>query len=149
MILALDLGMTTGWARTTDDGTVYSSGVWCMDGWDVPRAYSQIREDIEMRVGTVSLVAYEDVPASAHRGGDAAHRWGGFEAIVLTACYRHRKQYLGVKPAQWKRVAGLRSGSGPEDALRAAQARWPDHVFATDDEAVARWVALAATSRVR
>ena len=44
--------------------------------------------------------------------------------------------------------AGLLSGTGADDALLAAKLRWPDVKFASADEAVARWIALAAARKV-
>lgn len=146
-ILALDLGLSTGvaWHDGTD---VVRSRTLRVEGDSTAAQYAHfhatllhwLRED-------VSLVAYEAVPAQAHSGGDAAHRWGGWEACVLLACVERHVCYLGLRPAEWKRAAGLRAGSKAPDALRAAQERWPGHRFTSEDEGVSRWIAVAAARR--
>lgn len=155
MILALDLGTTAGWALVAPSGVVFSSGIWRLPAARPSQAYRELADYLAAAVAgwpgrdvrSVELVAYEAVPAQAHAGGDAAHRWGGFEALVLAECERTRTRYLGVGIARWKRAAGLRSGSGPAAALAAARARWPGVAFASADEAVARWVGVAAAER--
>jgi hypothetical protein len=151
LILGLDLGTSTGWA-VADGPRVTRSGVWRLPPADPSAAYAALRDCLEYELSEMpvpGLVAYEAVPASAHRGGDAAHRWGGFEAIVLAECEARQVRYLGVPIATWKRAAGLRSGTGPAEALAAAHRRWPVPHFETADEAVARWVAIAAAERVK
>lgn len=147
-ILALDLGTTTGWALH-DGRDVAESGAWRLPKADPAAAYLELGDKLLhlYKRRSVNLIAYESVPAQAHAGGDAAHRWGGFEAIVLFGCARFQVQYLRVGIATWKRAAGLRAGTGPAEAIAAAQRRWPGVEFAAEDEAVARWVAVAAASR--
>lgn len=157
MILALDLGTTTGFALH-DGRDVVRSGVWRFTASSPSSAYAELRHDLRLLLfwlppldparGEAHLLAYEAVPAQAHAGGDAAHRWGGFEAIVLAECEAERVRYLGIRPAAWKRAAGLRSATGEAEALAAAQRRWPGVVFGSEDEAVARFVAVAAHGRM-
>lgn len=145
MILGLDFGQTTGWAIGAGDGVI-RSGVFELDS-DPAKAYRSLQLAMVTVRGWsygIDLIAYESVPASVHRGGTAAHRWGGYEAIILAYCVQHGMPYLGVPIQTWKRAAGVRSASGPDEALQAARARWPGVEFATADEAVARWVAVAA-----
>lgn len=143
MILAIDLGTTTGWAIGERD--VLTSGVWRLRSDSVAGTYAALRDELREIVASAkpSVIAYEAVPGSAHRAGDAAHRWGGLEALVLVAAVDAGARYLGVGIATWKRVAGLRSHSTAADARAAAAARWPVRL-ASSDEAVARWVLLAA-----
>lgn len=156
MILGLDLGTTTGYALV-NGSEVAQSGVLRLPGAEPSRAYSLFREFLEdslicwhvLDARRVDLVAYEAVPAQAHAGGDAAHRWGGWEALLLAECERAGIRYLGVPIARWKKAAGLRSGSSPADALAAARKRWPGYKFATADEAVARWIAVSAAGRTK
>lgn len=150
MILSLDLGLSCGWA-CAPRGTIGSSGTWRLSEGDRARAYAALREELlsDVTRGDVSLIAYEDVPAQTHSGGDAAHFWGGLEGVVLTVCAETSTRYLGVKPAQWKRAAGLRSATGPAEALVAAKKRWPEWTFTSEDEAVARWVGVFAMGRIR
>lgn len=153
-ILGIDLGTTTGTALLAADGSIVSQTV------RLPRAnptaaYLALAGAIDCeierqvkRLGHGGMVAYEDVPAQAHTAGDAAHRWGGFEAILMMACGRADVPFLGVPPATWKRAAGLGSGTGPAAALLAARGRWADAGIASPDEAVARWIAVAARRMV-
>lgn len=151
LILALDFGASLGWA-VADGPSVIDSGARYLGG-DVARSYAALRlwiaGDIGASTARAELIAYEAVPASVHRGGIAAHRWGGYEAIVLAECAERKIPYLGVPIQAWKSVANVRTNSGPAAALRAAQRRWPDVDFTTADEAVARFVAIAAAERVK
>lgn len=152
MILALDLGTTTGYALLGDVGIV--SGVWHLPPANPSRAYATLRARLavalDFPVGDArrpTLVAYEDVPGQAHVSTESAHRWGGYEAILLAECERTRIPFLGIGPATWKKRAGVRSGTDATIAMYAAQKEWPRKKFATPDECVARWVALAAAGR--
>lgn len=148
-ILAFDLGTTTGWAYM--HGSWIESCVIRLPKASPALAYAELAAEIERILNTspgLDVIAYEAVPAQAHSGGIAAHRWGGYEAILLLTALRWRVPYLGLMPTQWKRAAGLRSRTGPGEALAAARARWPLDTFATADEAVARWIAVAAEARM-
>lgn len=146
-ILALDLGLATGWADIRD-GKVVDSGVW-----HLPEDHGQAAEDLhcgvteQIKFSRARFVAYEHVPAQAHTGGDAAHVWGMWYGIVMLSCQKERVRYLAVRPAEWKARAGLRSGSGPQDALAAAVSAGHD-IGPFADEAVAVWVGLTAWDRV-
>jgi hypothetical protein len=149
VILGLDLGTTTGFACLGDLGIV--SGVWRFPEAHPSRAYALLRSRLVATFDLAPadarrphLVAYERVPGQAHVSSDAAHRWGGFEAILLAECERAKIPFLGVGIATWKKEAGLRSGTDAGVALVAAQQEWPKVTFATPDEAVARWIARAA-----
>ena len=148
-VLALDLGRATGWAFLEWGEVAISRPLFLPvdDGRAMVALRKRIRELI--RKHRPDVIAYEDVPAQAHTGGDAAHLWGAWYGCVMLVCRETGTPYLGVLPAQWKAAAGLLSASGPADALRAARARWPAlGEGATEDEAVARWVAVAAAGRM-
>jgi len=148
LILALDLGLQTGFALH-DGIDVDRSGVRYLPA-DHSAAVKSLHEWLRtvVRKNAVDLIAFEDVPAQAHSGGIAAHLWGAWYGIVLLAARQTGTRYLGVNPATWKRAAELGSGTGEADALRAARARWPRVPFETADEAVARFVAVAACAKV-
>lgn len=148
-ILALDLGTLTGWA-ILDGARFRRGGTWDVSHAEPADRVHALRAHVlgELACG-IDLVAYEHVPAQAHSGGDAAHLWGAWWGIVLLCCADTRTRYLGIRPAAWKRAAGLRSGSKTPEALAAAQRRWPGVEFESADEAVARWVAVAAARRLR
>lgn len=148
-ILALDLGTLTGWATFTPKARpVIRSGVWNLADPEPGRRILALRRLLRAELPGVELLAFEDVPAQAHSGGDAAHLWGAWWGELMATCSERRLRFLGVAPATWKRAADLGAGTDAIDALRAAQARWPGVRFATPDEAVARWVAVAAAGRM-
>ena len=151
LILALDLGLSCGWccARAIGRGVeIAGSGTWDLRAIsdDNARRFASLRTSLLVALRDVryDLLAFEDVPASAHSGGDAAHVWGALHGVALTCCAETGTRYLGVGIATWKRAAGLRSHSNAAAALAAARRRWPGVDFAAEDEAVARWVAVAA-----
>lgn len=148
-ILALDLGTLTGWATLDARGRL-RSGLWRLPEANAIAAYVALRQHLReiLDARHPRLVAYEDVPGNVHLSGESAHRWGGFEAVVLLACAEHRvPRFLGVNPATWKTAAGLTTETSEGPALAAARRRWPGVRFESADEAVARWVAVAAAER--
>ena len=149
LILALDLATTTGWALH-DGVDVTRSGVWRLPKAEPAIAYDRLRGQVidGLCECKPDLLAYELVPGSIHKSGDAAHRYGGFEAVVLLECVASLTRYLGIPIATWKREAGVRTGTKDVHALKAARLRWPGVEFKTADEAVARWVAVAAARKV-
>lgn len=142
-ILALDLGTRTGWALRTDTG-IDGSGAWKLPSAEPGRAYSEFFERLtdEVRLSRPTFLAYEDVPARAHRGGDAAHRWGGFESLVLVAARWNDVRVVPVPIQSWKKYAGLPAASGPDEALAACRGLHPE--VRSPDQAVAIFVAHTA-----
>lgn len=149
-VLGLDLGRSAGWAFL-DHGEVVDSCPIVLPA-DDGRAMVALRNRIRtlLRRYRPDVIAYEHVPAQAHTGGDAAHLWGAWYGCLMLVCRETGTPYLAIRPAEWKSAAGLLSASGPADALRAARARWPAlGEGVTEDESVARWVAVAAAGRAR
>lgn len=147
-ILALDLGLRCGVAIT--GGEPIASEIWQLDR-DDDQAHSRFGRLfvlLSCRVESVEpdLIAYEELHF-AGGGPDALVSYGGLRGVLLLVAARHDTRYLGVKPATWKKAAGLGAGSKAKDALAAARARWPGVEFASADEAVARWIAVAAAER--
>lgn len=158
LILALDLGLTTGWSLLDTAARIdrQSSGVWQLDDYG-PEAHARFvaladRLDAAIAAFYVgdarrpAMIAYESV-RFAGGGPDAGFSYGGLRAVMLLKAATYRVPYIGVTPAQVKRAAGLRSHAPKEQVLEAAGRRWPAVRFATHDEADARFVALAAAIR--
>jgi len=96
-ILALDLGLKTGWAVWCDDGSV-GSGTQIMK-----RKYS---DDYGVRFllfhswltemknkYDITEIYYENVVR--HTGTQAAHAYGGFKAMMSAWCEHHGIKYVG------------------------------------------------------
>src|SRR6201999_495048 len=78
---------------------------------------------------------------------DAAHAYGGGEAILLAFCAEHGIELISVTVAAVKNAAGKGGGPGTDkDAvLEAAEERWGGlHLFPTYDAADAAFIGLAA-----
>lgn len=94
-ILALDLGTKCGWAYQTEANM--SSGVWNLkasSSESIGERYQKFRHALEHINGRIHYVVYEEV--KFHRATDAAHVYGGFEAILQSFCLDHKIEYQGV-----------------------------------------------------
>ncbi len=148
IVLGIDPGTRCGWALRRQDAS-YVSGVWKLavlsgegDGMRLVRL-SRFLE--ALLPAMVDLVAYERV--ASHRGVYAAHVYGEITGEIKRVAEGHRAAgitYVGIPVGTWKKAAGCKGNCSGETALRAAEARWPEHTFATDDEAAARWIAECA-----
>ena len=146
-ILALDLGLKCGVAVLR--GSDFDSNLWRLD--EIDYAHGRFHSlDVHLAAAIEEhrprIIAYEELHF-AGGGPDALVSYGGLRAVVLLAAARAAVPYLGVSPATWKRVAGLGAGTKAKDAAVAARVRWPGVSFQSDDEAVARFIALAAAAR--
>lgn len=146
-ILALDLGVHTGWALH-DGCDVTASGVKAFDDDEHALRFGVFADWIRDMLDdhTPRLVAFEDV-RHVGAGSDAAHHWGALYGLLLAECGRRGQRYLRVNVAAVKRAAGLGSAASKSAVVAAARARWPAW-DGCHDEADARWVAVAAAARV-
>ncbi len=155
-ILGVDLGVSCGWALLdTETGEFVNSGAVLLfargrDKEDHAR-YVHLAEWIRAWVSDETegpdLIAYEKVEHAP--AVDSAHSYGGLRGVLLLTAAEHGVRYLGVNVAKVKKAAGLRSHASKDQILAAARARWPGYEFASDDEADARWVALAAAAQIQ
>ncbi len=97
MILALDLGTTTGWAKRMPDGTIIS-GTMCWKskrieskGWVFIRFQQWLEK--QLKDGD-STVYFEEV--RRHIGTAAAHVYGGFLAVLIAYCDLNSIPYQSV-----------------------------------------------------
>lgn len=108
-ILAIDIGTTTGWARSSRAGIVVSGSENCAPGrmekpghrWLKFRAF--LNEQCVQAGGEIHAVYYEDV--KNHAGTLAAHVYGGFLACLEMWCASNnvplRPVGVGVVKKHW------------------------------------------------
>lgn len=98
-ILAIDIGTTTGWARSSRDGSIASGSesfaVRRMEAagqrWLKFRAFLN---EQRLQAGEIHAVYYEDV--KQHAGTLAAHVYGGFLACLEMWCAANNVRLVGV-----------------------------------------------------
>ena len=154
MVLALDLGVRTGWALS-NGGSRVESGVQTFDlkrgespGMRYIRFNRWLSEclplrstaTLEEKMADDALLVYE---LAHHRGGAATELHLGLATRVQEFCARRGYQHSGVHSARLKKwVTG--HGNADKDMMQTVTAaRWPiGREFLSDDEADA--VALLA-----
>jgi Holliday junction resolvasome RuvABC endonuclease subunit len=104
-IMALDLGRTTGWAVVKGDGSVlHGSKKIAYEKYQgrgrLFLNFSRLLNSIYKKLGPFDLVAYEKV--SKHLTEQAAHDYGGYQAVALRWCEVKKMPYIGVHPATIK-----------------------------------------------
>lgn len=156
-MLALDLGMHTGWSLWPR-GQRLASGVWHL-GSDRTRTRWQ---EFELRLMSfvqaqrVRRIAYEHV--RRHAGTTAAHVFGGWLAVLQNVAMRTAATLTPLRPQDLHAAAAVALAKKSEIADReqrreenkrrmvaAAQARGWD--VADDNEAEACFVGLAAVTK--
>lgn len=92
----------------------------------------------------ISAVGYEKV--RRHRGVDAAHAYGAYEAIIWKVCYNAQvdeKLIVQVTVQDIKRAATGKGKADKEEIEAAAMLRWA-YVPEDDNESDALWCAECA-----
>lgn len=145
-ILALDLGTRCGWAMRHDADRI-DSGVWNLqprrqDGPGMRWVRFRAHLSDLLAAAKPEMVAFEEV--RRHLGTDAAHVFGGLKAVLEEECERAKIPYTSIPVATIKREATGKGNADKDAMVAAARARWPGFEPATDDEADARFLALAA-----
>lgn len=140
IVLALDLGTNTGFCCGTAEHSV--SGTWSLkqgrfDGGGMRFVKFRGKLNEIANAYKPQLVVYEEV--RRHLGTDAAHVYGGLQAIVTEWCEQNGIPYEGVPVGAIKKFAAGK-GNAKKDAMIAAVAeRWG---VVTDDDNEADAVAL-------
>lgn len=99
IIMALDLGTITGWAVREASGNItsgtasFKGGRFEGGGMSFLR-FKQWLTDFKNTLGAIDAVYFEEV--RAHRGVDAAHKYGGFLAHLTAWCEHHQIPYQGI-----------------------------------------------------
>jgi Holliday junction resolvasome RuvABC endonuclease subunit len=139
-ILALDLGTHCGWCRT--DGIVYDSGVWNLTGGRYEGGgmrFLRFRQMLDSLGWDAQLVVYEEV--RRHMGVDAAHVYGGFQAVLTEECERRGIPYEAIPVATIKKTATGKGNAKKDAMVEAARLFWPTSNITDDNEADARHIA--------
>ncbi len=135
-ILAIDPGLSLGWALRTPDGLVTSGTLDLrsrrFEGGGM--RYLRFRQwltEVKAAGGEIEAIYFEEV--RAHRGVDAAHVYGGLVATLTAWCEHHSIPYAGVPVGTWKR--GLTGKGNSDKAAVMAAVRALDYAPETQDEA--------------
>jgi Holliday junction resolvasome RuvABC endonuclease subunit len=145
VILALDLGTTTGFAIAGADGGITSgTAEFRLDRWQSGGMrflrFKHWLTEIKNQAGGLDLVVYEQV--RNHAGIDSGHAYGGWLAILTAWCEHHGIAYQGVPVGTIKRfIAG--KGNADKAAVIAAVRKRGFHP-ADDNEADALAILLWA-----
>jgi len=119
IILALDLGTKCGYACNSGS---HPSGVWDLKPKTTESAGERYRKfqdhlSILIKLNNVRYVVYEEV--HAHAAIEAAHIFGGLQAILQTVCLNHMVEYKGIGVGTIKKHA-TGNGHSKKDAMIAS-----------------------------
>ena len=129
MILALDLGTTTGWARLNPDGTTLSGSQsfagrrFDGGGMRFLRFTDWLKEVIYTadQGHMVEKVVFEEV--RRHAGVDAAHAYGGFLAHLTACCEARAIPYEGIPVGTIKKFISGRGNANKRLVIESVKAK--------------------------
>jgi hypothetical protein len=146
VILALDLGTTTGWALRSANGPVAHGfvsfksqrfegggmrylrfGRWLADMLTL----NEPKTGAQANLTGIGAVYFEEV--RRHLGVDAAHVYGGLLATLTAWCEHHQIPYQGVPVGTIKRHATGKGNAGKAGVIAAMKAL--GHPVTDDNEA--------------
>lgn len=122
IVLALDLGTTTGFATRDLSGNITSGTASFktgrFEGGGMPYLrFKRWLTDFKQTLGTIDAVYFEEV--RAHKGVDAAHKYGGFVAHLTSWCEHHGIPYSGIPVGTIKKhITG--KGNAPKESVITA-----------------------------
>ena len=136
VVLALDLGTSTGWALRSRSGLVSSGSqsfkLGRFDGAGM-RFLRFKRWLTELKSGEgIDVVHFEEV--RRHLGADAARCYGGFFGVLTAWCEHHEIPYSGVSVGTIKKFATGSGNASKDQMIAAARTKW-SVVTDCDDEA--------------
>ena len=139
-ILALDLGTKCGWALLDSAGLVYS-GTWDLAPQSQRRweggGMRYIRfVDFLKKLPRPDRIAYEEV--RRHKGVDAAHAYGGFQAALMAWCERESIPYEAYPVGVIKKHATGKGNAGKDAMIAAAKVKFGE--VEDDNQADALWL---------
>ncbi|AQX30185.1 crossover junction endodeoxyribonuclease RuvC [Bartonella schoenbuchensis] len=135
-ILCLDLGTKTGWAISSEDGTIASGTVnfstrrFEGGGMRYLR-FKQWLTETKAILEHIDAVYFEEV--RCHIGTDAAHVYGGLLAILTSWCEHHQIPYQGIPIATIKKAMTGRGNAPKTEMIKAVRAK--GHEPEDDNEA--------------
>ena len=126
IVLALDLGTTTGWALHGADGLITSGTVSFRPGRFDGGGMRYLRftnwlGELDRLFGPIAAIWFEDV--RRHAGTDAAHVYGGLMATLTAWAELRGVPYEGVPVGTIKRHATGRGNAEKAAMIAAAKAR--------------------------
>ena len=136
VVLAIDLGTTTGWAMRTMDGqlahgfTSFRPSRYEGGGMRYLR-FKRWLSDMRHLATDIHAVYFEEV--RRHAGVDAAHVYGGLMATLTTWCEHHNIAYQGVPVGTIKKHATGKGNAGKGEVIAAM--RLLGHPVTDDNEA--------------
>lgn len=133
-ILALDLGTKCGFADNL------KSGVWNLKPKTTESAGLRfVKFEICLTENVrPDVVVYEEV--HSHMGVDAAHVYGGLQAVLQSWCIRRGIEYQGVGVATIKKFATGHHQAKKEAMVQAAIKAFPQVHILDDNHADALWL---------
>lgn len=156
-ILAIDPATSCGWCYYNTDSNYIYSGVLDLSFNRFESASIRLLKLKEFLIKSIGdkqkppfdLISYEEV--RRHNSTDAAHAYGALIGVIQLTASEYGIPYTTVTVSEVKQIAvgkGGGKGTDKEAILAAADKRWPGHVFETDDEADARFIALATERKL-
>jgi Holliday junction resolvasome RuvABC endonuclease subunit len=126
MILALDLGTTTGWALQDADGLIVSGNKSFKPGRFDGGGMRYLRfvnwlDELNHLAGPINAIWFEEV--RRHAGTDAAHAYGGFLATLTSWGERYAIPYAGVPVGTIKLHATGKGNANKDAMIKAVEAR--------------------------
>jgi len=124
IIVALDLGTTTGWATREAAGNITSGTAnfktGRFEGGGMPfLRFKRWLTDFKQTLGNIDAIYFEEV--RAHKGVDAAHKYGGFVAHLTAWCEHHRIPYSGIPVGTIKKHITGKGNSSKESIITAVK----------------------------
>jgi Holliday junction resolvasome RuvABC endonuclease subunit len=121
-IIALDLGTNTGWAIREKQGYITSGTVSFKQqrfegGGMTYLRFKRWLTDFKATLGDVEAIYFEEV--RAHKGVDAAHKYGGFLAHLTAWCEHHGIPYQGIPVGTIKKHITGKGNSSKELVIEA------------------------------
>ena len=125
VVLALDLGQTTGWALRAN-GLIHSGSHGFKPGRFEGGGMSMLRfarwlTELHDQSGPIARVYFEEV--RAHKGTAAAHTYGAFLGQLSAWCEANGVAYLGVPVATIKKHATGKGNAGKDLVIAAMRAK--------------------------
>lgn len=141
VLLALDLGTTTGWALRLADGGIISGTMAFRPGRYEGGGMRYLRfrswlDEMLRQAPALGAIYFEEV--RRHAGTDAAHIYGGFLAHLSAWCEQKRLPYQGVPVGVIKRHVTGKGNADKQAMIAAVTARG----FAPGDDNEADAIAI-------
>ena len=140
VVLAIDLGTTTGWAHKSPDGLITSGTVSFrpsrFDGGGMRYLrFQNWLSEMDRLSGPLSAIYFEEV--RRHIGTDAAHVFGGLMAVLTAWAEMRGVPYQGVPVGTIKKSATGRGNAPKQAMIDAARARGFDPKDDNEADAIA------------